>query len=108
MLNMTTDPIASRRQILAAAGAVVAASALGRISSAQPTTQPTPRPRAKPPEMPQVDKAAKPISVLILGGTGFIGPHQVQYARARGHRVSIANRGRTRPEIFEVMDIENS
>jgi hypothetical protein len=32
--------------------------------------------------------------LLILGGTGFIGPHQVRYASARGHLVTIFNRGR--------------
>jgi len=32
--------------------------------------------------------------LLILGGTGFIGPHQVRYALARGHRVTVFNRGR--------------
>jgi 2'-hydroxyisoflavone reductase len=37
------------------------------------------------------------IRLLILGGTGFIGPHQVRYALARGHDVTIFNRGRTAP-----------
>ena len=32
--------------------------------------------------------------LLILGGTGFIGPHQIRYALARGHRITIFNRGR--------------
>jgi 2'-hydroxyisoflavone reductase len=36
----------------------------------------------------------EPIRLLILGGTGFIGPHQVRYALARGHHVTIFNRGR--------------
>jgi 2'-hydroxyisoflavone reductase len=36
----------------------------------------------------------EPMRVLILGGTGFIGPHQVRYALARGHHVTIFNRGR--------------
>jgi len=35
-----------------------------------------------------------PLRLLILGGTGFIGPHQVRYALSRGHRVTIFNRGR--------------
>src|SRR6056297_3166453 len=37
--------------------------------------------------------AAKPLDILVLGGTGFIGPHQIEYALARGHRVSMFNRG---------------
>jgi 2'-hydroxyisoflavone reductase len=36
----------------------------------------------------------KPLRLLILGGTGFIGPHQVRYALARGHQVTVFNRGR--------------
>ncbi len=35
-----------------------------------------------------------PLDILILGGTGFIGPHQVSYALGRGHRVTVFNRGR--------------
>jgi len=34
------------------------------------------------------------MDLLILGGTGFIGTHQVRYALARGHRVTLFNRGR--------------
>ena len=37
---------------------------------------------------------AIPLSVLILGGTGFLGAHQVRYALSRGHNVTIFNRGR--------------
>ncbi len=36
--------------------------------------------------------------ILILGGTGFIGPHQVRYALARGHQVTLFNRGRQAEE----------
>ncbi len=32
--------------------------------------------------------------ILILGGTGLTGPHQVRYALARGHTVTLFNRGR--------------
>src|SRR5271170_2368977 len=37
---------------------------------------------------------AKPLRILILGGTGFTGPHQVRYALDRGHKVTLFNRGR--------------
>ena len=36
----------------------------------------------------------RPMRLLILGGTGFIGPHQVRYALSRGHHVTVFNRGR--------------
>jgi len=41
-----------------------------------------------------VQAAPKPMRLLILGGTGFIGPHQVRYALSRGHQVTVFNRGR--------------
>ena len=44
-------------------------------------------------------RAAEPLRILILGGTGFIGPYQVRYAVARGHRVSVFNRGRRQAEL---------
>lgn len=42
----------------------------------------------------------KPLRILILGGTGFIGPHQVEYALARGHQVTLFNRGQTNASLF--------
>lgn len=39
-------------------------------------------------------------SILILGGTNFIGPHIVEAARARGHAVTVFNRGRTAPGLL--------
>lgn len=36
----------------------------------------------------------KPLRIPILGGAGFIGPHEVRHALARGHKVTIFNRGR--------------
>jgi 2'-hydroxyisoflavone reductase len=40
------------------------------------------------------DLPMRPLSILILGGTGFTGPHQVRYALSRGHRITLFNRGR--------------
>ncbi|MFL6584559.1 MAG: NAD-dependent epimerase/dehydratase family protein [Chthoniobacterales bacterium] len=42
-------------------------------------------------------KPAKSLRILILGGTGFTGPHQVRYAMSRGHKVTVFNRGKTHP-----------
>ena len=44
--------------------------------------------------------APKPLKILILGGTGFIGPHEINYARERGHTVTMFNRGKTAPDMF--------
>ena len=43
------------------------------------------------------EKTPTPLRILILGGTGFTGPYQVQYALARGHKVTTFNRGKTHP-----------
>lgn len=44
--------------------------------------------------------------LLILGGTGFLGPHLVWDALDRGHEVTIFNRGRTAPDLFEGRAVE--
>lgn len=36
----------------------------------------------------------KPLSILILGGSGFLGTYQVRYAVHCGHNVTLFNRGR--------------
>jgi 2'-hydroxyisoflavone reductase len=43
-----------------------------------------------------------PKRILILGGTGFIGPHMVRYAVERGHQVTIFTRGRAEADIPDV------
>src|SRR5213079_3418552 len=43
------------------------------------------------------EKSAKPLRILILGGTGFTGPYQVRYALSRGHKITTFNRGKTHP-----------
>jgi 2'-hydroxyisoflavone reductase len=55
---------------------------------------------ASPPSDEEVPKAARRLRLLILGGSGFIGPPQVRYALARGHEVTIFNRGQTNPGLF--------
>jgi 2'-hydroxyisoflavone reductase len=39
--------------------------------------------------------------ILVLGGTQFLGRHVVETALARGHEVTLFNRGTTRPELFD-------
>jgi 2'-hydroxyisoflavone reductase len=40
-----------------------------------------------------------PMNILILGGTGYIGPHLVRLAVSRGHKVTTFTRGRRKPEL---------
>jgi 2'-hydroxyisoflavone reductase len=46
-------------------------------------------------------RAARALRVLILGGTGFLGPHLVHELTSRGHRLSILTRGRREPSLYE-------
>jgi len=76
-----------RRDVLLAGGAALLASALPASSPAQ-TPAPSP----------------KKLSILVLGGTRFLGPHFIAAARAGGHTVTIFNRGRT--NVGRVKDVE--
>jgi 2'-hydroxyisoflavone reductase len=48
--------------------------------------------------------AAKPLRVLILGGTGFIGPHFVEALQARGHTLTLFNRGKRNADLFPKLE----
>lgn len=71
----------TRRDLFKLGALAAAAAALPSFASAAG--------QAKP-----VGKAAKPLNILILGGTGFTGPFQVEYALKRGHKVTLFNRGK--------------
>lgn len=45
-------------------------------------------------------KSKKALKILVLGGTGFIGPHIVREALARGHEITLFNRGRSNTDLF--------
>jgi len=51
------------------------------------------------------ERAPRSLRILVLGGTGFIGPPMVQYAVDRGHEVTLFNRGRSNTDLFP--DLEN-
>ncbi len=46
------------------------------------------------------NQAGEPKTILMLGGTGFLGPQTVEAALRRGHTVTLFNRGKTRPGLF--------
>jgi 2'-hydroxyisoflavone reductase len=58
-----------------------------------------PGPRGSGDPLPRIEPAQTPLKLLILGGTGFTGPHQVRYAVARGHTVTVFNRGRREADL---------
>ena len=45
--------------------------------------------------------AKKNLKILLLGGTSFLGPHQIAYAIDRGHEITTFTRGKTRPTIHK-------
>ncbi len=87
---------ANRRDFLrlsAAAGGAIALG-LGDASSSAGAAPPNEFPAA-----PRSNRAPKPMRLLILGGTGFIGPWQVRYAVERGHHVTVFNRGKHQADL---------
>ncbi|MCY3700785.1 MAG: NAD-dependent epimerase/dehydratase family protein [Gemmatimonadetes bacterium] len=86
---MSTD--SNRRDFLKVTAAAGAALGLGVPGAARALS---PRPSAN--RAP----AGQARTLLILGGTGFIGPYQVRSALAQGLEVTIFNRG-NRPGMFE-------
>jgi 2'-hydroxyisoflavone reductase len=40
------------------------------------------------------------MNILILGGTGFLGPHLVELALGKGWTITTFNRGKTAPDLF--------
>jgi 2'-hydroxyisoflavone reductase len=91
--------MSNRRTFLKWSAALGGALGLGPLSrrslGATPAEPDLARPRR------DVGRAKVPLSILILGGTGFTGPEQVEYAIARGHRVTLFNRNQTRPNFFK-------
>ena len=45
----------------------------------------------------------KKLNILILGGTSFLGPHQIAYAMGRGHAITTFTRGKTEPTIHTAL-----
>lgn len=76
----------SRRDFLKATALAAAATGLPSISAAD--------------EKQPSAAGQRPLDILILGGTGFIGPHMVREAMRRGHSVTLFNRGRTNNALF--------
>lgn len=46
------------------------------------------------------DKSRRPLRILVLGGTKFLGVHIVELALQHGHSVTLFNRGKTNADLF--------
>jgi len=89
----------SRRDFLRISAAASGALGLGRAAPLLGLAETRSLSSASPEGSPGASPPA-PLRILILGGTGFIGPHQVRYALERGHTLTLFNRGRTNPGMF--------
>ena len=90
----------SRRDFLRTSAVAGGALGLGIIpSTASALANEVPSPAAPA-------RARRALRMLILGGTGFTGPAQVEYAVARGHTVTVFNRGRTNPGVLKDLKVE--
>ena len=49
----------------------------------------------------QENTSPKKLDILILGGTSFLGPHQIAYALERGHKISTFTRGKSMPSVHQ-------
>ena len=87
-----------RRFVTLAAASAASIGMASRLFASQQS------PSTKGAGAPAAGKAAKPLRILVLGGTQFLGPEVVQAALARGHTVTLFNRGRTRAELFPELE----
>lgn len=86
-----------RRDFLTTSAAAGLGLALGGRDAAASVSRSAPAPGVRFDDVPA---APHPLRLLFLGGTGFLGPAEVEYALARGHTVTLFNRGRTNPHLF--------
>jgi 2'-hydroxyisoflavone reductase len=96
-----------RRTFLRYAGTLAGLAACRPNSSAGPAKPPTDpgagptQAKADPPLAPEpVLLGGEKLKILVLGGTGFLGPHLVEDMQRRGHTPTLFNRGKTRPNLF--------
>lgn len=90
----------TRREFLTTAGAVAIGAAAGaRIARADDDVL-----GVSTDAWGEMNKSDKPLKILFLGGTGFLGPHTVTYAMERGHELTLFNRGRRAPEMFASLE----
>jgi len=87
----------NRRQLLQIGGvAVVAVAAEASVRTAQMVED----------EAEAGRPLGKPLRILILGGTGFLGPHLVAALQERGHELTLFNRGKrgNGPGLFKEIE----
>src|SRR5258708_12771394 len=77
----------TRREVLTLGAAAIAMPGVGMLLAAVP-------------------RASRPLDILVLGATGFFGPHQVEHALARRHHPTLFNRGLNDPATIHTDRVE--
>jgi 2'-hydroxyisoflavone reductase len=90
----------TRRDILIGVAGAAMPSVLGAGCASSQSLGKSATQTARPSSALATKASSEPRSILVLGGTGFLGPHFVDAARARGHKMTLFNRGKTHPELF--------
>ncbi len=95
-----------RRGFLKLSGGALAALAAGACAHKRPGSEAPAEPAvgASPAARTYELRPVENGHLLILGGTGFLGPHTVRAALARGHKVTLFNRGKTNPHLFPELE----
>lgn len=94
-----------RRHFMRTLGALAGLAACHRAGDpAAATRTPAPAPTAGGPGLALAPEpvllGGERLKILVLGGTGFLGPHLVEAMHQRGHTPTLFNRGKTRPNLF--------
>jgi len=92
--------VPTRRDFLRQTSLLAASFAASRLAAArQEAAKPAAGGQAGAPA-----KADRKLKILILGGTGFLGPCVVRRAVERGHTMTLFNRGKTDPAAFPELE----
>ncbi|MCH8005884.1 MAG: SDR family oxidoreductase [Planctomycetes bacterium] len=83
----------TRRQFIGASLAAAGAVSLGSLAD-----------QGERPQRGGPRRKGRSLRILVLGGTGFIGPHLVRHALKRGHTLTLFNRGRTNTHLFPELE----
>jgi 2'-hydroxyisoflavone reductase len=85
-----TKPGTTRRELLVGTAAAGAALGLGGLPGGLLGEEPK--------------RAGQGKTLLILGGTAFLGPELVAAAKAKGWTITLFNRGKTNPQLFPELE----
>jgi 2'-hydroxyisoflavone reductase len=87
----------TRRTLLSTASTLASAAVLPAVAQNE-------APAAAPGASSGAAGASSAPTLLILGGTGFLGPAVVEAALAKGMRITLFNRGKTNDDLFPELE----